>query len=210
MAAVKCLNQDGQEVGEVEIPASIAEAEIRKDLVHQAVVTQFANRRQGTADTKTRKEVKGGGRKPWRQKGTGRARAGSIRSPVWVGGGSVFGPHPRDFGKEMPKKMKRTAFRSALADAFQSDRVRLVEEFKVSQPKTREVAALVKAWGASKARSVLLVTAESDPDLYRAARNIPNVNVQHVTDVNVVDLVAHEKIFVERAAFETLEKRIAQ
>jgi large subunit ribosomal protein L4 len=181
-------------------------AKTRPHLLHQAVVMQLANRRTGTASTKSKGFVSGGGKKPWRQKGTGRARAGSIRSPIWVGGGTIFGPQPRDYSYRMPKKARREALLSALSLKNRDGRIIVVDRFELEQPKTK---LMVKALMELNVQSALIVIAESDERIERAARNLPKVKVLRVEGLNVYDLMRYEHLILTDGALKALEERLA-
>jgi large subunit ribosomal protein L4 len=181
-------------------------AKTRPHLLHQAVVMQLANRRAGTASTKSKGFVSGGGKKPWRQKGTGRARAGSIRSPIWVGGGTTFGPQPRDYSYRMPKKARREALLSALSLKNRDGRIIVVDRFELEEPKTK---LMVKALMDLNVQSALIVIAEPDERIERAARNLPKVKVLRVEGLNVYDLMRYEHLILTDSALKALEERLA-
>jgi len=195
----------GEQVGDLELSETVFGAPVNEGLVHQAVVRYLANQRQGTASTKTRGEVSGGGRKPWRQKGTGRARQGSIRAPQWVGGGTVFGPKPRDYRQAMPKKARRAALRSALSSKVASGELLVLDELTFEEPKTKkmvEVLQNLKAAGAS----ALVVTGELDRNVILSARNIPGVGTTRAGDLNVYDVVAHARLIATKDAIAKIEE----
>ena len=198
--------KDGEEAGKIEVPAEIADARINAQLLHDAVVMYLANRRHGTHCTKRRAEVQGGGHKPWRQKGTGRARHGSIRSPIWRHGGIAHGPKPRDYYYRLPKKMLRNAFRQALASKIRDDELRVVTDLKFEKPKTSEMAAVLAALGIE--RSCLICVAQGDENAYLSGRNIAKVDVVRWQDANTYDLLAHKYFVVSREALERLFERI--
>jgi large subunit ribosomal protein L4 len=179
-----------------------------RQAVHDAVVALRANRRRGTASTKTKADVNLSGAKPWRQKGTGRARAGDKASPIWVGGGVAFGPHPRDYSKKVPKKVKSLAFRKALSERVLAGDVLLVEAFAVKEPKTKHFLALV-AETASNVRKTLIVGAAFDEKTYLAARNVKNTLLARAADVNTEQLLAFDKVIVTKEALSTLSERLA-
>lgn len=191
---------------QADLPKKIFEAPINSDLMHQAYVRQMANGRAGTHKTKTRSEVRGGGRKPWRQKGTGRARQGSIRAAQWVGGGGVHTPRPRDYSKKMPKQMRRAALRSALSAKAVEKEIVLVDEFVLKEGKTRMLdEALAKLAGAS---TVLLVMAEKDENYMKvsqASRNLPQVSTLLASYLNIRDLLGHEKLIMPLDAIKSIE-----
>jgi large subunit ribosomal protein L4 len=200
---VDLMDMTGKKVGTSELPADIFEAPVRVDLMHQAFVRQMANARLGTHKTKTRSEVSGGGRKPWRQKGTGRARQGSIRSAQWVGGGKIHTPRPRSYAKDMPRKMRRAALRSALS-AKAADVV-LVQGLALAAPKTKEMAAALQALAGDM--SVLLLVPNSDGDFANVARsagNLGSTKVLNASYLNVRDLLAHDKIVLPVEALEVI------
>jgi len=180
--------------------------EFNEALVHQVVVAYLAGARQGTRAQKTRAEVRGGGRKPWRQKGTGRARAGSIRSPIWRGGGATFAAKPRDFSKKVNKKMYRGAMQAILSELVRQDRLVVAEDFAVSAPKTKEVAAKLKEL---ELENVLIVVEELDDNLYLATRNLKNVDVVDVQGVNPVNLIGFEKVLFTVGALKKAEEKLA-
>ena len=189
------------------LPDSIFGVAVRPHLLHQAVVMQLNNRRAGTASTKTRGEVRGSGRKPWRQKGSGRARAGSVRSPIWVGGGTVFGPAPRDYSYRIPKKARRQAVLSALSLKRQEDKLVVVEPEDVSEIKTRLMAEALAALGVGKS---LLVIGDRDEKIELSARNLPDVKVLRVAGLNVYDVLRFEHLVLTREALQKIEERFSQ
>lgn len=202
---IDIFNMNAQKVSEMELSESVFGQEYNEALIHQVVVAQLANRRQGNKSTLTRSEVRGGGAKPWRQKGTGRARQGSIRSPQWTGGGVVFAPKQRDFSQKINKKMKRAATLSALGAKVSDGNFIVVDEIKLEQAKTKIMAQMMKAFDANK--KVLLVTAESDDkNILRACANIPNLTVIDAQLVNVYELAANTKCIATKAAVEKLEE----
>jgi large subunit ribosomal protein L4 len=186
----------------------ITDPEKGRQAVHDVVVALRANRRRGTASTKTKAEVRLSGAKPWRQKGTGRARAGYKSSPVWVGGGVAFGPHPRDYSKKVPKKVKTLAFRKALSERVLAGDVLLVEDFKVNEAKTKQFLTLV-ADTAGTARKMLIVGAGFDEKTYLAARNVRDSLLARAAEVNTEQLLAFDKVIVTRDALATLSERLA-
>ena len=179
-----------------------------RQAVHDAVVALRANRRRGTASTKTKADVNLSGAKPWRQKGTGRARAGDKASPIWVGGGVAFGPHPRDYSKKVPKKVRSLAFRKALSERVLAGDVLLVEDFAVKEAKTKHFLALI-AETASNVRKTLIVGAAFDEKTYLAARNVKNTLLARAADVNTEQLLAFDKVIVTKEALSTLSERLA-
>ena len=199
MPQVAKFNQSGKELEKVELNDSVFNDKINKHVVHQVVNAQLAARRGGNASTKTRGKVRGGGRKPWRQKGTGRARHGSIRSPLWVGGGITFGPSPRSYDKKLTKKMRRLALRSVLTDKVDRDELILVDKIDLDQPKTKAVVNILADLNLED-KKVVLVMPEKDKNLYLSARNIPNVKTLLAGSINAYDLLDNEMvIFIEEA-----------
>lgn len=203
---VDVLNMDGQKVKTVELPARIFEAPVKPNLMYQAYIRQLANARQGTHSTKTRSEVSGGGRKPWRQKGTGRARQGSIRAPQWVGGGSVHTPKPRDYSKKMPKKMRQAALRSALSVKAKEQAILILEELSISEPKTREMAQAMN--GLVGESSVLIILPEKN-DTYeqitRATNNLSDVKLLNANYLNIRDLFSYDRVIIPMDALDIIE-----
>jgi len=181
-------------------------AKTRAHLLHQAVLMQLANRRAGTAATKSKGFVRGGGKKPWRQKGTGRARAGSIRSPIWVGGGTTFGPQPRDYSYRMPRTARREALLSALSLKNRDGKIVVVDRFELDQAKTK---LMVQALAELKVESALIIIAQSDAKIERSARNLPKVKVLRVEGLNVYDLLRYEHLILTDVALKLLEERLA-
>jgi large subunit ribosomal protein L4 len=181
-------------------------AKTRPHLLHQAVVMQLANRRAGSAATKTKGFVSGGGKKPWRQKGTGRARAGSTRSPIWVGGGTTFGPHPRDYSYRLPRTARREALLSALSLKNRDGKIIVVDKFELDEGKTK---LMVRALAELKVQSALVVIPQSDVKIERSARNLPKIKVLRVEGLNVYDLLRYEHLILTEGALKRLEERLA-
>lgn len=204
MPKVNVYNQSGEIVGSIELSDKVFGQEVNKPLIHQVIVAQLANRRQGTKSALTRAEVRGGGRKPWRQKKTGRARHGSIRSPQWYHGGVVFAPKPRDFSQKINKKAKRLALLSALSAKVLDDEIMVLDDLKLVSAKTREVADVLKNLKLDK--SVLLVLPELDESVVRASRNIPAVNTICTDFINVYDVVRHNKVVMLKSAVKKIEE----
>ncbi|MFP7480015.1 50S ribosomal protein L4 [Terribacillus saccharophilus] len=200
MPKVALFNQSGSQVGEIELNDSVFGIEPHTHVLHEAVLMQRASMRQGTHKVKGRSEVRGGGRKPWRQKGTGRARQGSIRSPQWVGGGTVFGPTPRSYSYKLPKKVRRLALKSALSSKVQEDNIVVLESLAFDAPKTKDVVAMLSALNVDK--KVLIVTADKDETVVRSANNLKNVKVLTQSEVNVLDLLTHDKLILTKEAAE--------
>lgn len=202
---VDVLNMQGEKVKTVELPAEIFEAPIRADLMHQAFVRQMANARLGTHKTKVRGEVAGGGHKPWRQKGTGRARQGSIRSAQWKGGGKIFTPRPRDYTLDMPKKMRRTALRSALSAKTSDANIIILDELKLAEPKTKLMAAALDS--ITNANSVLILYPEKSMEfdtVVRATNNIPYAKLMLAGYLNIRDLLSFDKVIIPLAALDVI------
>ena len=203
MAAIKVLNMQGAEVGEIELNDNVFGVEYKEALIHQAVVTRLANERQGTKSTLTRTEVRGGGIKPWRQKGTGRARQGSIRAPQWIKGGVVFAPKSRDFSKKMNDKAKKVALLSALSKKVADGEFIVVDELKVSAPKTKEMAAFAKALNLKKA---LVVMDNDNADVIRAAANLPKLSTLPLAQLSTYEVVAGGVVVMTKAAVEKFQE----
>ena len=206
MLKIDVFNTNAKVVGSKELNSSIFEQKINDTLIHQVVVAQLANKRQGTKCTLTRSEVRGGGIKPWRQKGTGRARQGSIRSPQWVKGGVVFAPKPRDFSQKINAKMKKAALNSALSAKVANNELTIVDQIVLSAPKTKEVASILKNFKFTSRVLVVINSAkEESADLLRAAANIQEVKVIDVALLNVYDLLANKVCFMTVSALEKLQ-----
>jgi large subunit ribosomal protein L4 len=201
---VPVYNVEGEQVSEVELRDDIFAAPINPGLMHQAYVRQMANARLGTHKTKTRGEVRGGGRKPWRQKGTGRARQGSIRAPQWQGGGTVFGPQPRSYRQKMPRKMRRQALRSALSVKAAESQVRLLDALEMAEPKTKELAGMLEKLGLGKG-SALILLPQRDEVILRSVRNLPEVRTLVAQYLNVRDLLQYDYILMPLASLEVIE-----
>ncbi|MFD1414802.1 50S ribosomal protein L4 [Oceanobacillus jeddahense] len=200
MPKVALLKQDGSNVGEIELNDAVFGIEPNTHVLHQAVVMQRASLRQGTHDVKNRSEVRGGGRKPWRQKGTGRARQGSIRSPQWVGGGTVFGPTPRSYSYKLPKKVRRLALKSALSSKVNEEGLFVLEAITIDAPKTKEVVNILN--GLKVEEKALIVLSEKNETVARSANNLQNVKVLTVEELNVLDLLTHDKLIITKDAAE--------
>ena len=203
MAKLSVYNIEGNQVGEIELNDAVFGVEVNENLMHKAVVAQLAASRQGTQSAKTRSEVSGGGRKPWRQKGTGHARQGSTRSPQWTGGGVVFAPTPRDYSFKMNKKEKRIALKSALTSRVNEGKLIVVDELKLEAPKTKEFA---KVMANLKANKALVVLSENDANVVKSAKNIPTVKTALTNTINVYDILKYDTVVVEKAAVETIEE----
>ena len=203
MANVSVYNMEGKEVGTIELNDAVFGVEVNEHLVHMAVVAQLANKRQGTQKAKTRSEVSGGGRKPWRQKGTGHARQGSTRSPQWTGGGMVFAPTPRDYTITLNKKEKRAALKSALTSRVNENKFVVVEELKFDEVKTKNFKAVMNNLKVSKA---LVVLADNDQNTVLSARNIPEVKTSLVNTINVFDILKYNTVVATKAAVASIEE----
>ncbi len=203
MAKVSVYNMEGKEVGTMDLNDSIFAVEINEHLVHMAVVQQLANNRQGTQKAKTRSEVSGGGRKPWRQKGTGHARQGSTRSPQWTGGGVVFAPTPRDYSFKLNKKEKRAALKSVLTSAVNEQKFIVVDELKLDSIKTKEFAKVMNNLNVEKA---LVVLDSNDKNVVMSAKNIPTVKTALTNTINVYDILKYNTVVVTKAAVEQIEE----
>ena len=203
MATISVVNTDGKEVETLELSDKIFGVEINEGIVHKAVVAQLANKRQGTQSALTRSEVRGGGRKPWRQKGTGHARQGSIRAPQWTGGGVVFAPKPRDYSKKINKKESRLALFSALTSKLQDEKLIVVDSLAFDAPKTKEFVKVLENIKASKA---LVVLADNDKNVVLSARNIPDVDTEARTAINVYDILKHDSLVMTKDAVKALEE----
>lgn len=201
---VDVYNMDGQKVTTVELPPSVFEAPVYTDLMHQAYVRQMANARLGTHDTKTRNEVAGGGRKPWNQKGTGRARQGSTRSPVWVGGGKVHTPHPRSYEQSMPRKMRRAALRSALSVKAAESSIVVVDTLALPEPKTKLMAKALNALVGDGSALILIPEMAAYEGVIRSTNNIPDAKVLLASYLNIRDLLAFDKVVLPLAALDVI------
>ena len=201
---VDVLDLEGKKLREVELPSAIFEAPINVDLMHQAYVRQMANARLGTHDTKTRNEVSGGGRKPWRQKGTGRARQGSSRSPIWVGGGKVHTPHPRSYELAMPKKIRRAALRSALSVKAAEANIVMVDQLSVSEPKTRLMAKSLNALVGDGSALIVIPEKSAYEGVIRSANNLPDAKVILANYLNIRDLLQYDKIVMPVAVLDVI------
>ena len=204
MAKVSVLNMEGSEVGTIELSDAVFGVEVNEHLVHQAVLSQLANNRQGTQKAKTRSEVSGGGRKPWRQKGTGHARQGSIRAPQWVHGGVALGPKPRDYSYSLNKKERRLGMKSALSTKVVDENLVVVDSIKLESYKTKAVVEMLKALGAEG--KALIVTAESDKTVVKSAANIPGVKTATVNTLSVYDILNYDKFIVSSEAVKKIEE----
>lgn len=195
---------EGAKTGSMEVSEAIFAAEVNKAVLHQVVVNYLANQRQGTQSTKTRTEVRGGGIKPWRQKGTGRARQGSIRAPQWTGGGVALGPKPRDYRYSVNKKVKKIALKSALSAKYEAYEIFVIEDLKMDEIKTATIAKMLK--GLEISSKALIVTAECDENIYKSARNIKGVTPTYVGTLNTYEVLKHDKLILSKEAVAKLEE----
>ena len=205
MPEVKVYNQEGQETGQITLADDIFNVPIKPYLIYEVVKWQLACRRAGTASTKTRGEVRGGGRKPWRQKGTGRARQGSIRAPHWVGGGVVFGPKPRSWAYSLPKKVRKQALKIALTSKLKSDRLRVVDDIKLDEIKTKKFVGIMKNLNLPKA---LIITPERNRELELASRNVPEFQVMPREGLNVYDILRYDYLVLLQNAIPKIEESL--
>lgn len=204
----ECVIKDwkGAEVGKTTLELRVANESNAPHILHRAVVRQLANSRQGTVSTKTRSEVRGGGRKPWRQKGTGRARAGSSRSPLWRGGGVIFGPKPRDYSVKMNKKERRLALRTAFLGRIED--MTIVKEFadQLARPKTKDMIQAIARWGVDVESKILMIVADRDENLFLSVRNVPNLKLITATNLNVFDLLNADSIIATEGAIAKVQE----
>lgn len=207
MPKVALYNAQGSEVGEIELSDAIFGIEPNESVVHEAVVMQMASWRRGTHCTKSRGEVRGGGRKPWKQKGTGRARVGTIRSPLWRGGAIVFGPKPRSYSYSIPKKKRRLALKSVLSSKVLENEIIVVDSLDFDAPKTKEMVKVLDALKVDK--KALVVTAEVDENVEKSARNIEGITPMNATAMNVYDILAHNKLIITKDAIAKVEEVLA-
>lgn len=203
MANVSVYNMEGKEVGTMELSDAVFGVEVKENLVHQAVVQQLANNRQGTQKAKTRSEVSGGGRKPWRQKGTGHARQGSTRAPQWTGGGVVFAPVPRDYSFEMNKKEKRLALKSVLTSKVQENKFLVLDELKFGEIKTKEMKKVLDNLKVDRA---LVVIGDDSENVVLSARNLPGVQTAFVNTINVYDILKYNTVIATKSSVESIEE----
>lgn len=206
MKTVPVYDMEGKRTGEAQLKDYFFGCEVNMPVMHLVVRRQLAASRSGTASTKGRSEVRGGGRKPWRQKGTGRARAGSIRSPLWKGGGTIHGPQPRDHRLKVNRKVRRLALRSALSVRAGEDRVMVLEDFTFSEPKTKLAASIFRALGVDD--NVLLVLPEDDENVVKSMRNLPGVEVIRVDFLNTYDVLANDRVIFTRASLDKLQEGV--
>jgi len=209
MPIVAVYDIAGTKISDMELNDSVFGVDVNESLVHQAVVMQLASQRLGTASTKTRGFVRGGGKKPWKQKGTGRARAGSIRSPLWVGGGTTFGPHPRSYAFSMPRKQRRLAIKCALTSKLQDGELVILDAIDFETPKTKSVLKLMSDFNVAN-KKILIVTADMLENVEKSARNIPGVKaIPAANSLNIYDILYHDKVFVTKEAITRIEEVLA-
>ncbi len=204
MPKLPLYNRDGEQVDDMEVQAALFGAPLKKGALYQTVVSQAARRRQGSASSKGRGEVRGGGAKPWSQKGTGRARHGSVNSPIWVGGGAVFGPKPHKYRNQVPKKMRRAALKSALSDKYNEGKLLVVDDFAIDSPKTKDMVALLdhlKVDGGA-----LIVNAQSNLNVVKSARNLPKVKTILARQLNVLDILNYNYLVMSKDALQQVEE----
>jgi large subunit ribosomal protein L4 len=206
MPTVPVFNIQGSPVGEIALSDAVFGAKVNKALLHEAVVMQLASRRQGTVAVKNRSTVRGGGRKPWRQKGTGQARAGSRRSPLWTGGGTIFGPMPRDYDYNLPKKARRQALKAALSSKVVAGELIVVDDLNLNEPKTKVMQEIL---GNLKANKALLVISQVDDNVIKSARNLPGVATMATEGLNVYDILAHDHLVITKNAVGKVEEALA-
>lgn len=204
MSKLDVYNIDGEKVGELELVKEVFDAEIKEYAVHQVVVAQLANKRQGTQSAKTRAEVSGGGKKPWRQKGTGRARQGSIRSPQWIHGGVVFAPKPRDYSMNISKTLRRVAIKSVLTSKVREQEMVVLNDINFDEPKTKNMLKVMENLNIDN--KLLLVTECVNKNVYRSSTNLQNVKVIPVNNINVYDLLKYDKLVITQGAVKKLEE----
>ncbi|MTI48336.1 MAG: 50S ribosomal protein L4 [Firmicutes bacterium] len=204
MPKVALYNVSGQQIGDMDLNESIFGIEVNEHVLYEVVKNQLANKRQGTQSAKTRSEVRGGGRKPWRQKGTGRARHGSIRSPIWTGGGITFAPKPRDYSYKLPKKVRRLGMKSALSAKVKDNSVIVLDELMLEQPKTKDIANILK--NIKSGKKALIVMSEKDENVVKSANNIPGVQTTLVNTLNVYDILNHDSFIITKDAVKKVEE----
>lgn len=209
MAVVDVVDQKGEKVGSIELDDNVFEADVRDHLVQRVVVWQLAKRRRGTASTRTRGQCRGGGRKPWRQKGTGRARAGTNRSPLWTGGGTIFGPHPRSYAFSIPKKVRKAALKSVLTSRLKDGRLSVVDKIELDVPKTRLFVEMCKEMGLDGEKT-LFVTPEKDEALSRSSRNLYRYLVLPFEGLNVYDLLRFDRVVLFQEAVPKIHERLGR
>jgi len=208
MPQVALYNTSGEQVGQIELSEDIFGSPVNKTVLHDAVIKHLAGLRRGTHDTKTRAEVRGGGRKPWRQKGTGRARHGSIRSPIWRGGGIAFGPHPRDYSYELPKKVRRLAIKSALSSKVKSGNILVLEDLKLENPRVKEMLEIMASLNIGN--KALLVTLDKDPNVFYSSRNLPGIKAIQASGLSTYDILNHDQLIITKDALAKVEEVLSR
>lgn len=204
MPKVALYNVSGQQIGDIELSDAVFGVEVNQHVLYEVVKNQLANKRQGTQSAKTRAEVRGGGRKPWRQKGTGRARQGSIRAPQWAGGGVVFAPKPRDYSYSVPKKVKRLAMKSALSSKVEESKIIVLDDLNLTQPKTKDMINILKNINSSK--KALIVMDEKNENVIKSANNIQGIQTTLVSTLNVYDILKHDSFIITKDAVKKVEE----
>ncbi|HZK57000.1 MAG TPA: 50S ribosomal protein L4 [Clostridia bacterium] len=204
MPKVAIYNISGDRISEIELNDDVFGVEVNEYALHEVVKNQLANKRQGTQSAKTRAEVRGGGRKPWRQKGTGRARVGSIRSPIWVGGGVTFAPKPRDYSYKLPRKVRKLAMKSALTTKVNNNEIIVLDELNIWAPKTKEMVAILENLNVDK--KALIVTDGKNEAVYKSTRNIPGIKTASVNTLNVYDILKYDKFIITKDAVQKVEE----
>ncbi|MEE9524053.1 MAG: 50S ribosomal protein L4 [Thermodesulfovibrionales bacterium] len=205
MADIDIKNIENKTIEKVSLKEDVFGLPVKTEILHAAVVNFLANQRQGTHATKTRGKVKGGGSKPWKQKSTGRARAGTIRSPLWKGGGTVFGPHPRDYSYSMNKKERKLALKTALSAKLSENQIIVIDSLKIDEPKTKSMVALLDKLGLA-GKKVLIITKEKDDNVYLSSRNIPYVKVKRASDINTYSVMVNDFMLVTRDALMSVQE----
>jgi len=205
MPTVQLIDSSGKKVKTFKAPDNIYSVPVKEHLLYESVINYRANQRQGTASTKTRGEVRGGGRKPWRQKGTGRARAGSTRSPIWKGGGTTFGPRPRDYSYSIPKKAKKSAMKSALSLKLAEEHLMIVDGFELKEPKVKKATAILQKLNLD---SALIVDSKENKNLFLSTRNIPKVKAIDAAQINVYDVLNYKWLVLTKRAFDSLTEKL--
>lgn len=204
MPKVALYNVSGQQIGDMELDDNVFGIEVNEHVLYEVVKNQLANKRQGTQSAKTRSEVRGGGRKPWKQKGTGRARHGSIRSPIWTGGGVTFAPKPRDHSYKLPKKVRRLGMKSALSSKVENNNLIVLEDLKLEQPKTKDIVNILK--NIKSGKKALIVMSEKDENVIKSAKNIQGVETALVNTMNVYDILKYESFIITKDAVKKVEE----
>jgi large subunit ribosomal protein L4 len=209
VATVDVVTAENAKIEQIEVQESVFNAPVKEQAVHQVVCSQLASRRRGTSSTKGRSEVRGGGKKPWRQKGTGNARVGTTRSPLWRGGGVVFGPKPRDYSFSVPKKMRKAAMRSVLTSKLQESKIIVVDRFEFEKPSTKKMAAVLDTL-IEDASTVAIALGDWTENVWLSGRNIPGVRVLHAENLNVYVALQHDYLIIDKAGLSVLEGALAQ